>query len=158
VRDQGTSLAASHRLAWRGGTLSQSADFRTLAEARVRETKLLLDGSEWSGAYYLGGYAVECGLKACLTKDLQAYRMPDKDVLGKGFTHDVASLTKIANLDGPRNLEAQADSVFALNWSVVTNWNESSRYDIWTETQSRELYEAIINVDHGVLPWLRKHW
>lgn len=152
------SPAASYRLAWKGGTLSQSADFRTLAESRVREAKLLLDGSEWSGAYYLAGYAVECGLKACLTKDLQAYRMPDKDVLVKGFIHDVASLTKIANLDGPRNLEAQTDSVFALNWNVVADWNESSRYDIWTETQSRELYEAIVNADHGVLQWLRKHW
>ena len=26
----------------------------------------LLAGGRWTGAYYLGGYAVECGLKACI--------------------------------------------------------------------------------------------
>src|SRR5690242_18924526 len=49
-----------HRLRCRERTLSQSADFRDLAAMRVREAKLLLDGGEWSGAYYLVGYAVEC--------------------------------------------------------------------------------------------------
>jgi hypothetical protein len=147
-----------HHLPCRGGTLSQSADFRDLAEMRAREAKLLLDESEWSGAYYLVGYVVECGLKACLLKDLQSYQMPDKETISKGFTHDIASLTKTANLNGPRDLEAQKDAVFSLNWNVVLSWNESSRYAIWTETQAWELYEAVTNVDHGVLPWLRKHW
>jgi hypothetical protein len=125
---------------------------------RVREAELLLAGSEWSGAYYLVGYAVECGLKACLTSGLQSYHMPDKDVLNKGFTHDLALLVKMANLDGARSKEANGDPQFALNWNVVSNWNESSRYNTWTETQARELYKAVTNVDHGVLPWLIKNW
>jgi HEPN domain-containing protein len=138
--------------------LSQSADFRDLAEIRAREAKLLLDGSEWSGAYYLIGYAVECALKACLTKNLRAYHMPDKDIVTKGFTHDIAKLTQAANLTGARDLNAQADSDFALKWNVVLNWDESSRYVTWTETQAKELYEAVIDANHGVLPWLRKLW
>ena len=125
---------------------------------RVREAKLLLDGSEWSGAYYLVGYAVEFALKACFTKDLQAYQMPDKEIFSKGFTHDIADLAKAAQLTGARDLNAKADPVFGRYWNVVTNWNESSRYAIWTETQAKELYEAITNADHGVLPWLRNLW
>ena len=125
---------------------------------RVREAKLLLDASEWSGAYYLVGYAVECALKACLTKELQAYQMPDKEIFAKGFIHDITGLTQIANLTGARDLNAQADHVFGVNWNVVVNWNESSRYAIWTETQAKELYEAVTNPDHGVLPWLRNLW
>jgi hypothetical protein len=141
-----------------GGTLPQSADFRTLADMRAREAKCLLDASEWSGAYYLVGYAVECGLKACLTKDLLAYHMPDKETISKGFTHDIGSLAKSANLDGARGLHAQADPDFALSWNVVSSWNESSRYSIWTETQANELYEAVVDANHGVLPWLRTLW
>jgi hypothetical protein len=119
---------------------------------------LLLDGQEWSGAYYLVGYAAECGLKACLTKDLQPHRMPDKDVLSKGYTHDLDNLLRQANLEGARNLTAQADRYFAVNWQVVVSWNEGSRYAEWTETQANELYEAVTNADHGVLPWLKQHW
>ncbi len=31
----------------------------------MRDAEVLLDAGQWSGAYYLAGYAVECGLKAC---------------------------------------------------------------------------------------------
>jgi len=37
-----------------------------LAEDRVLDAKALLDAGRWSGAYYLAGYAIECGLKACV--------------------------------------------------------------------------------------------
>jgi hypothetical protein len=125
---------------------------------RAREAKLLLDGSEWSGAYYLIGYAVECGLKACLTRNLRAYHMPDRKMVSDGFVHDLAALSRVAELDGSRGLQAQADPVFALNWNVVSDWNETSRYGVWTETQARELFEAVTNMNHGVLPWLRTVW
>jgi len=43
-----------------------------VARAREREAKALLAASEWSGAYYLSGYAVECGLKAVLASQFKA--------------------------------------------------------------------------------------
>ena len=141
-----------------GRELNQSADFRDLATMRLREAKVLLDGSEWSGAYYLSGYAVECGIKACITKDLLAFQMPDKDVISKAYTHAIDVLADIASLKGPRVLTAQTDHDFAINWNIVTAWNESSRYLVWTETQAGELYEAITNANHGVFPWVRKFW
>lgn len=119
---------------------------------------MLLQGSEWSGAYYLVGYAVESGIKACLTKDFQPYSMPDKDIVNKSHTHDITALSNHANLDGPRGLNAQADAAFAVNWNVVASWNEAARYATWTETQAKELYEAVTDKDHGVLPWLKKQW
>ncbi|MSU78452.1 MAG: HEPN domain-containing protein [Gemmataceae bacterium] len=39
-----------------------------LAQERVRDADSLLKAGQWSGAYYLAGYAVECGLKACIAK------------------------------------------------------------------------------------------
>ena len=37
------------------------ADLKQLAQLRLREAKALLDGGHAPGAYYLAGYAVECG-------------------------------------------------------------------------------------------------
>jgi len=39
-----------------------------LAEERVRDAEALLKAGQWSGAYYLAGFAVEFGLKACIAK------------------------------------------------------------------------------------------
>jgi len=41
-------------------------EWRALAEARVLDAEALLAASRWPAAYYLIGYAVECGLKACV--------------------------------------------------------------------------------------------
>ncbi|MBA2725148.1 MAG: DNA-binding protein, partial [Actinobacteria bacterium] len=54
-----------------------SADLRTLADIRVREASVLVAAGEPSGAYYLAGYALECALKAVITRGLSAYTMPE---------------------------------------------------------------------------------
>ncbi len=51
-------------------------DLQQLARARLREAEALLNAGEWSGAYYLAGYAVECGLKACIAKLTGLARFP----------------------------------------------------------------------------------
>ena len=40
------------------------ADFRALALARLADGAVMLKNRRYSGAYYLCGYVVECGLKA----------------------------------------------------------------------------------------------
>jgi HEPN domain-containing protein len=40
-------------------------DFQQLADVRIAEAAVLLAQGNYDGAYYLAGYAVECGLKAC---------------------------------------------------------------------------------------------
>jgi hypothetical protein len=142
----------------RGRTLSQSADFRTLANTRVREARLLLDGSEWSGAYYLAGYAVECALKARLTRGFRMYRMPDKELVGKSHTHDLEALVKLADLNLVLIRDGQLDPAFDVNWTTVKDWNEVGRYEIWTETEAKDMFQAITDRDHGVLQWVKRHW
>ena len=51
---------------------TKKADFQALAERRLREARVLLAANEPDGAYYLGGYAVECALKTCIIKMLNA--------------------------------------------------------------------------------------
>jgi hypothetical protein len=48
-------------------------DFQDLAMVRVRDGEVLMDAGLFDGAYYLGGLAVECALKACIAKATQHY-------------------------------------------------------------------------------------
>ncbi|OYV86886.1 MAG: DNA-binding protein, partial [Planctomycetia bacterium 21-64-5] len=43
--------------------MTSRSDFEKLVDLRMKEAKLLLDQSDWDGAYYLVGYAVEGALK-----------------------------------------------------------------------------------------------
>jgi HEPN domain-containing protein len=43
-------------------------DLQNLAEERLGDAEVLLASNRYSGAYYIVGYAVECGLKACIAK------------------------------------------------------------------------------------------
>ncbi|WP_367997183.1 HEPN domain-containing protein [Planktothrix pseudagardhii] len=52
-------------------------DFQDLAETRRKEAKVLLDNHQYSGAYYLSGYVIECALKACIAKKTRKYDFPD---------------------------------------------------------------------------------
>jgi hypothetical protein len=105
---------------------------------------LLLRGSEWSGAYYLVGYAVECGLKACLTKSFRGYQMPDKQIVEKGHTHDLDNLVRLAALDGILGQARRADGNLDINWALVKDWKETSRYETRTETRAVEAKEQMV--------------
>lgn len=52
------------------------SDLQKLAAERIADAKALLAMKRWSAAYYLAGYAVECGLKACIAKLTKAEEFP----------------------------------------------------------------------------------
>jgi HEPN domain-containing protein len=149
---RGSSLGA------RESPLAPSDDLRQLASARLREAKALLDAGQWSGAYYLAGYAVECGLKVCISKSFNRYTFPDPKI-GKGmYTHSLDELVRHAGLASQLKVDMAADPTFEVQWAVAKDWNESSRYTLWPETDARELYKAIKMPVHGVLRWVKKQW
>src|SRR5204863_304605 len=51
-------------------------EFQQLAEVRIKEAEALLAAGLWDGAYYLAGYAVECGLNACIANLFKAETFP----------------------------------------------------------------------------------
>ena len=85
---------------------------RRLAEDRVLDAGALLKESRWSGAYYLAGYAVECGLKACVLAFVERTGVifQDKKFLEKCWTHDLETLVKAADLEVTRGLDISANS------------------------------------------------
>ncbi|MFO0809112.1 MAG: hypothetical protein U0746_10845 [Gemmataceae bacterium] len=133
-------------------------DFQQLADVRIEEAGVLVNACKPDGAYYLAGYAVECALKACVAKLTHLYDYPDKAFATKCFTHDLLVLVKLANLEADYSSDIQSDAALNLNWQVVKDWSEQSRYQRKTLVQAQDLYNAITDADHGVLPWIKTRW
>ena len=134
------------------------ADLRRLAQARLADTKALLDAGQYSGAYYLCGYAIECAIKACIAKQTARYDFPDKDKAFKSYTHNPESLIVVAGLRAELQQEITTDAQFEVNWEVVIRWSEHSRYELRSRLEAEDLYRAVTDRRHGVLRWLRQHW
>jgi HEPN domain-containing protein len=133
-------------------------ELQLLSENRARDAETLLNLGQWSGAYYLVGYAVECRLKACIAKQTNQHDFPDKKHADRCFTHDLEALLQVSGLVPQRTLDAQRNPVLGNNWLIVKDWNERARYQLWSENQARKLYEAVTNANDGVLSWIKAHW
>ena len=134
------------------------ADLQKLSNARVREARLLYEAGEFSGAYYLAGYAIECALKACFAKGVKRYDFPDKDGAGKVFTHKFRDLVKLAKLNDALATAERRSSAFSAGWEVVCRWSEESRYSVFTKDDADAILDAITKRKDGVLPWIKRHW
>jgi hypothetical protein len=135
--------------------------WQQLAERWLIDAKNLLDGHRGSAAYYLAGYAVECGLKACVLVRVAA--TPEVIFETKKFsencwTHSVQELVKHAGLESTRALDAAANRSLGKNWLVVKDWNENSRYQTTSHQKAKKLYSAVVDHPNGVMPWIRGHW
>jgi HEPN domain-containing protein len=133
-------------------------DLQELARVRLREAQVLLSAGMWDGAYYLAGYAAECGLKACIAKNVRRYDFPDKDLANASFTHNLEVLVNTARLTAELRAATRADPTFEVNWGVAKDWKETSRYERRTQRQAEELVSAVADPQHGVLRWIRRYW
>jgi hypothetical protein len=139
------------------------AELQQLARDRVRDAKALLAYGQWSGAYHMAGYALECALKSCILRYLDQTGIIFKDRkylddLSKCWTHDLVQLMKLAKLNDDFGKARGANPALDAHWAVAKDWEEISRYDQKTEVEARELFKAITNVPDGVLAWIQLHW
>ena len=134
------------------------SDLQKLSNARIREAKLLFAADEYSGAYYLAGYAVECALKACFAKSIRRYDFPEKGRSDQIFTHDLRKLINHASLNEELEAERKSNADFSACWGEVIEWSESARYSIWTRDQAESLLNAILKRKDGVMPWIKQRW
>lgn len=124
----------------------------------MRDAKALLDAGQWSGAYYLAGYAVECGLKACIAKQINQHDFPDRNLAQKCYTHNIEALIVVANLKTQLDADATVNVDLGDHWATVKDWDEQARYQQWTEQGARNLFEAVTDAANGVLPWIKARW
>ena len=133
-------------------------EFQDLAEERAQDAQALLSAGRWSGAYYLAGYSTECGLKACIAKLTNQDDYPDKVFAQSCWTHKLETLVRLAGLESLRAAQASLNPTFGIHWGIAKDWDEESRYKLWTESQARKLFAALTDLTDGVLPWIRGHW
>ncbi len=134
------------------------ADLQKLSNARIREAQILFAAGEYSGAYYLAGYAVECALKACIAKGIQRYDFPDKSLAQKSYVHDLGDLLKLADPNSELEAAKRANPRLDASWNLAKSWTEQSRYSVRTKNEAEAIINAITRRNDGVLPWIKRRW
>jgi hypothetical protein len=74
------------------------------------------------------------------------------------YTHDLEKLVKVAGLHRELEERMRGDPQFAVNWAIVKDWTEDSRYRTHEEALASDLVNAIADSNSGVLAWLKLHW
>jgi HEPN domain-containing protein len=131
--------------------------FQHVAQLRADETAILAKNGKTMGAFYLGGLAVECALKACIAKKTKRYDFPrGRRYVEKGYSHDLSELLKLAGLNDQLEQESTSNPGLATNWGVVRGWNVESRYEA-SRVKGSDM-DAAVNSPDGVLQWIKLHW
>jgi hypothetical protein len=133
-------------------------ELQELARLRTRESRALLQGGFWDGAYYLCGYAVECALIACIARQVRRHDFPDRERTLQSYSHDLAQLVRVAGLERQLQVELGGNPALAGNWAIVKVWAERSRYERRREQEARALYAATADRRNGVLRWIGHYW
>jgi HEPN domain-containing protein len=134
------------------------ADLQKLSNIRIREAKVLFAAGEFSGAYYLAGYAVECALKACIAKSVQRYDFPDESLAQKSYVHDLKDLLRLADPDSALGADILSNPRLDASWNLAKDWTEQSRYSVRTRNEAEAIIDAITRRNDGVLPWIKRRW
>jgi HEPN domain-containing protein len=80
---------------------SDRAHFQRLAELRLAEARILAREGQFSGAYYIAGYAIECALKARIAALFRENEIPDRNLVNRVYTHDLTALLNLSGLEKP---------------------------------------------------------
>jgi len=129
-----------------------------VAERRLKAAENLLKSKHWDSAYYLAGYAVECGLKACIARNVRRHDFPDRKTVNDSYTHDLERLVKTAGLERALKEVFGISKRLEVNWGLVKDWSEDSRYERRTEADAKAIIAAIADSQNGVMPWITQYW
>ena len=151
-----------------GGVRMTREEYRQLSDLHVQHGKALLDAGLYAGAWYISGYAVECGLKACIAKLFRVtaddeFPEPVSGNPGGGTinlrSHNFKFLVLAAGLKLAWDGELNSRKPFRDNWKIVNEWSPEARYDIdRLPFETNEFYSAIVDPNHGVMECIGRHW
>lgn len=143
--------------------MTTRAEWQQLAEDRILDARAHLAPGvgRWSAAYYLIGYAVECGLKSCVVARVIAHPeiiYQDKRFSFDAWSHDLEGLLVVADIKADRDRDAAANPGLYNNWQELKDWSEQSRYLQKTQAEAERLFEAVTHPADGVMQWIRRRW
>jgi hypothetical protein len=144
-------------------------DIIQLASYKIFSAEILLKHDVPNEAFYIGGYALELYLKLMICKTLDISDLFDFDnhsskylssksdrkaSLFKQFkVHDYEQLILLSGLFTQFKNQLSNNQEFNSDWSIVSKWNENSRYIV---TQSMEDTEIFIQSIKNIIKWLQQ--
>jgi hypothetical protein len=131
---------------------------QAVAQAKLDDARLLLQNGRFSNAYYLAGYAIEIGLKACIAKQISADTIPDKNFVNAIFQHGLKGLVSVAGLSTALKEKETNDPIFATNWGLVAGWTPEVRYDTVDNYTAQLMLQAVADDQSGVFAWIKANW
>ena len=136
------------------------ADLQQLSHERIEDARALIAAKQWSGAYYVAGYALECALKACILAyiDRTGIIFEDKKYAQSCWTHNIEDLVKQADLTIERDKASRTKNTLGQHWLIAKDWSESSRYRMSSQLQAEKLFHALTDTTDGVLLWVQNYW
>jgi len=134
------------------------ANLQAIALSKNADAILLLQHGRFSNAYYLAGYAVEIGLKACIALQFRAEHIPDRRLVNIIHTHQLHDLIFYAGLKEVLNQRKEEEQEFWSNWTQVSNWHPDSRYRTVDALTAQAMVHAVSNPRTGILEWIKAYW
>lgn len=134
-------------------------ELQELAEQRLKSVKTLLEKEFYDFVCHDCGYVLEFGLKSAVCKNILSNIYPENDNRYK--THSLDKLVDLASLKIDLENEKRKSIDFFINWSLVSKWSVSFRYDPIGKNKketAEEYIKAIENQKDGVFPWIKKNW
>src|SRR2546430_10256033 len=102
-------------------------ELQQLARMRLRDARVLMQGGNTEGAYYLTGLAVECAVKACIAKNTKRHDFPpNQSAIKDIYTHDLSKLIGAAKLQPALDADRRKNLSFNNKWDVVKDWTINS--------------------------------
>lgn len=103
----------------------------------------------------MAGYSIEFALKALYSKDVPAQSYPpERTTYNKLYAHNLNDLLEVSGIKEKLNEEGKRE----INWQVIKDWNEKSRYEVKSRKDAQSLYDAVTNSEGAVLKWIKKIW
>jgi HEPN domain-containing protein len=133
------------------------SDLQSLSRIRLREARALLKLGFSDGAYYLAGYSIECGLKACVAKRTRRYDFPERDAHHL-YTHAPRKTLEKAGIWRELDARIAVDPAFRRYWEILERWSPDSRYNVHSRAEAASLMTAVGDSRHGVLAWVKLYW
>lgn len=119
-------------------------ELRGISLRRLFEAETLYGDKAFAAAMYLGGYSVECALKAIIARQTIAGQFYDKEIAKSCFTHDFYDLVKLSGLRPALDAHMTVDIVFRRNWDEVRQWRPEWRYEVTREPrEARKFLDAL---------------
>ncbi len=127
-------------------TIIRRESLTAVAESRLLDADALVQAGRFTAAVYIGGYTVECYLKAAICKTLDLDELP-----GTFAVHNLEVLLFYSGLN--RQIQGHPSAHYAFN-KLRDVWSERVRYEDpakYTKTQA----ESVINWVIEVVQWIK---